>query len=345
VARGRTGAAADVTVAAATAVEAARRALAAWFSGAARIDSLGAGHINDTWLVTAGTNRWVLQRLSERVFPDPVAVMGKVAAVVAHLRAAAGVRVPALLDSRAGDPFHFDDRGVWRLWEFVAPTRTLQALAVPAQARAAGAAFGRLQRALADFPGEVADPIPGFMRLDHYLQALDRAVAEQPLASAAEALREIDRHRPLAGAFSRRDRLIHGDCKVNNLLFEPHRSRVVAVIDLDTVMRGHWAWDFGDLARSAAAGPRGFSVPRYRAVVSGFLRGAEVTADVEALVLAPRYVTVMLAARFLTDHLQGDRYFKVAARGDNLRRAGEQLRLLRTMVASDAAMRAAAARA
>jgi Ser/Thr protein kinase RdoA (MazF antagonist) len=132
---------------------------------------------------------------------------------------------------------------------------------------------------------------------------------------------------------------------VNNLLFEPHRSRVVAVIDLDTVMRGHWAWDFGDLARSAAAGPKGLSVPRYRAVVSGFLRGAEVTADVEALVLAPRYVTVMLAARFLTDHLQGDRYFKVAARGDNLRRAGEQLRLLRTMVASDAAMRAAAARA
>jgi Ser/Thr protein kinase RdoA (MazF antagonist) len=334
-----------VTVAAASGVDAAGRALGAWLGGVARIDPLGAGHINDTWLATAGTERYVLQRLSARVFPDPDAVMGKVAAVVAHLRNAVGVRVPALIDTRAGDPFYRDETGVWRLWEFIAGTRALQTLTVPAQARAAGAAFGRLQRALADFPARVADPIPGFMRLDQYLQALDTAAAaaEQPLGQAADALREIDRHRHLAGTFAQRARLIHGDCKVNNLLFDAHRSRVVAVIDLDTVMRGHWAWDFGDLVRSAAAGPKGFSVRRYRAVVNGFLRGADMAAEVDSLVLAPRYVTVMLAVRFLTDHLQGDRYFKVVERGDNLRRAGEQLRLLRGMVASEAGMRSAAA--
>ena len=34
------------------------------------------------------------------------------------------------------------------------------------------------------------------------------------------------------------------------------------------------------------------------------------------------------AARFLTDHLQGDVYFKIDGPGHNLRRARNQLRLL-----------------
>ena len=38
-------------------------------------------------------------------------------------------------------------------------------------------------------------------------------------------------------------------------------------------------------------------------------------------------MSFMLAVRFLTDHLLGDVYFKVAQRGQNLLRARSQLRL------------------
>lgn len=323
---------------------AARQAARAWLDGTVAIEPLGAGYINDTWLVGTPRGRFVLQRINGRVFPDPEAIMAKVAAVVAHLARAGGVCVPDLIPTRAGAIAHHHAGAVWRLWAYVAGARTLQALTTPAQARAAGDAFGRLQRALASFPEPVADPIPGFLQLDHYLAALDGALRGAAAPEAAAALEEIDGHRHLAHAFEQRDRLVHGDCKVNNLLFATRRPRVVAVIDLDTVMWGHWAWDFGDLVRSAAGGRRGFSVGRFEAVTAGFLRGAQLDADADALVLAPRYVTVMLAVRFLTDHLQGDRYFKVTARGDNLRRALEQLRLLRAMQATQAAMRAAVAR-
>jgi Ser/Thr protein kinase RdoA (MazF antagonist) len=347
-----------VRVSGAAAQASARAALSAWLPDAAScLAPLGAGHINDTWLVTAGRDRFVLQRINPAVFPEPEQVMAKVAAVVAHLHRG-GVPVPALIPTGAGAAWCRHGGSVWRLWQYVAGSRTRQILTRTAQARAAGAAFGALQRALADYPDAVPDPIPGFMQLGRYLDALDQVCsAHPPVGDVAAALRRIDRRRGLAGRFATRDRLVHGDCKVNNLLFHAREPRVVAVIDLDTVMRGHWAWDFGDLVRSATAGPRGFSLSRYAAVVEGFLHGAgleaadhaaaEATAQVdpEALVLAPRYVTLMLAVRFLTDHLAGDRYFKVAARGDNLRRAEEQLALLADMEAREPAMRRVVARA
>ncbi|MEQ8486655.1 MAG: phosphotransferase [Pseudomonadales bacterium] len=321
-----------------------RAAADVWRAAAgADIAPLGAGHINDTWLVSGPDGRWVLQRLNGRVFPDPVAVMEKVAAVTAHLRAGGQVRVPMLIETVDGAPFHVHDGEVWRLWEFIAGTRSLGTLTGTRQAEAAGQAFGALQQALSGFAAPVPDPIPGFMQLDHYLALLDAAVAAQgATGAAAAALAEIDARRDLAGLFADRDRLVHGDCKVDNLLYRHRGDEVVAVIDLDTVMRGHWAWDLGDLARSAAATADGFSPEQFAALVRGFRRGVEAALAAEALVLAPRYVTVMLAARFLTDHLNGDRYFKVAARGDNLRRAREQLALLAGMERQARAMRRAA---
>ena len=43
----------------------------------------------------------------------------------------------------------------------------------------------------------------------------------------------------------------------------------------------------------------------------------------------------MLAVRFLTDHLQGDAYFKVERRGDNLLRARSQLELAHRFLAAE----------
>jgi hypothetical protein len=72
-------------------------------------------------------------------------------------------------------------------------------------------------------------------------------------------------------------------------------------------------------------------VDRFLGVVEGFVSSADVETDADSLLLAPRYVTLMLAVRFLTDHVRGDRYFRVSARGDNLLRAQAQFRLLEHM--------------
>jgi hypothetical protein len=97
----------------------------------------------------------------------------------------------------------------------------------------------------------------------------------------------------------------------------------------------------GDLVRSAAAGPNGFALDRFAGVVRGLRASARIDAGPEDWVRAPRYVTLMLVVRFLTDHLEGDRYFRVERRGDNLERAEAQWRLLLQMEQAADAMAAA----
>lgn len=327
--------------------DAARRALAAWpaAADAAVLSPLGNGHINDTWLVESAGSRFVLQRISAAVFPDPRGVADKVARVVSHLRSGRWVNVPHLLPTAAGNLWQEDAGGVWRLWQFVAGGRTLERLTEPAQAEAAGAAFGHFQRALADFGAGVADPIPGFLRLQHYLAELDTVLAAAATDRTVEdLLAAVAARTDLRGLFEDRDRLVHGDCKVNNLLFRTDSAEVLCVLDLDTVMYGHWAWDFGDLARSAAARGERFDVALFAAAARGFTAAAGIPVDRDALLLAPRYVALMLGVRFLTDHLRGDRYFKVTAPGDNLVRARTQLALLQDMESREADLRAALGR-
>jgi Ser/Thr protein kinase RdoA (MazF antagonist) len=330
----------------------ASEALAAVAEGwwpAARVAPLGEGHIHATWLVeaAAGGDRYVLQRLSTAVFGDPASLMEKVARVVTHVQTRAPGRVPVLVPTRRDDWWLArEDGSCWRLWRYVAGARTLQALATPAQAESAGRAFGSFQTWLRDLPGAVADPIEGFMQLDHYLARLDAALAHESTHTASAEVRRLveltDARRDLAGAFSARDRLVHGDCKVNNLLFDSASDEVVCILDLDTVMRGHWAWDAGDLLRSAAADGDGLSLERFAAVVRGMRETGVIEAPAEAWVLAPRYVTLMLGVRFLTDHLEGDWYFRVQRHGENLERARAQFRLLAEFERHEPALLAAA---
>ena len=60
--------------------------------------------------------------------------------------------------------------------------------------------------------------------------------------------------------------------------------------------------------------------------------------DIERYAAAPAYMSFMLSVRFLTDHLEGDVYFKVDRRGDNLARARSQLELAQRFMAVEPEM-------
>jgi Ser/Thr protein kinase RdoA (MazF antagonist) len=314
------------------------------------VDRLGAGHINDTYLVTDGVDRWVLQRINDQVFTDPALLMRNLGRVVEHVCARAPGFVPGLLSCRDGSNVFVDEEGgSWRLTEYVSGTESHRRLESVDQATSAARAFARYQNLLADLPAPpLDDPIPGFMRLDGYLAALDAATAGPAGEHGAEDLLGfVEGRRDLAQVLQdpgKTGGYIHGDCKINNLLFRENSSEVVCVVDLDTTMHGHWAWDFGDLARSGAVTEAGaLSLELFGALVEGFAGEKEAALGADELVLAPRYVCFMLGVRFLTDHLDGDRYFKIAARGDNLRRARAQFRLLEEMEARESEMAEVAA--
>ncbi|MBP1621279.1 MAG: mucin desulfatase, partial [Acidobacteria bacterium] len=138
-------------------------------------------------------------------------------------------------------------------------------------------------------------------------------------------------------------RVVHNDTKLNNVLLDDATGRAVCVIDLDTVMPGLVLHDVGDLVRSAAGAAaedvpdhrRHVVVPeRFAAIARGFADGLgdQLSAlERSNLVLAARVMTFECGIRFLTDHLDGDRYFRVHRPGHNLDRCRTQFALLRSL--------------
>ncbi|HEX2679189.1 MAG TPA: phosphotransferase, partial [Polyangiales bacterium] len=239
-----------------------------------------------------------------------------------------------------GKSFARDDAGeVYRAYAFVERAHALTGTAQPAHAREAGRAFAEFQLALADLPAPpLVEVLPGFHDTRARLARLERAVAADSCGRAADAAPDIafTRERAtLADAFSQAAargelvlRVAHNDTKLDNLLFDDASGHALCVVDLDTVMPGFWAHDFGDLARSLLSGQEQHDLALLAALCEGYLGvvGTQLSAAERSwLAEAPRLIALELGTRFLTDHLEGDGYFAVQQPGQNLQRARQQL--------------------
>jgi aminoglycoside phosphotransferase (APT) family kinase protein len=148
-------------------------------------------------------------------------------------------------------------------------------------------------------------------------------------------------------------RVAHFDAKPDNVLIDDATGTARAVIDLDTVSAGSLLWDVGDLVRGTAcavvedcpsADLAVFNIDRYRAVMAGYLSeagGALSGPERDGLAVAPLVVTLEQAARFLADHLDGDRYYRVSRPNHNLDRANVAIALLASMLEQRSAMEGA----
>lgn len=318
----------------------------------------GNGHINETFLLcTDEPHEYILQRLNTQVFPDIEGLMRNVAAVTAHLRRRCDDprRVLTLVPAIDGGSFYRAEDGTyWRVFEFVTDGICLEQAQSPEDMRQSGVAFGEFQKQLADFPAQtLTETIPNFHDTPNRYRQLHRAIEED----RAGRLREV---RPEVEAYLAREaqadglmrlhrqgvlpiRVTHNDTKLNNVMLDAATRTALCVIDLDTVMPGLAANDFGDSIRFGASTALederdldkiSLSLPYYEAFTEGFLGacGDSLTqAEVETLPLGAKLMTLECGARFLTDYLNGDVYFRVSREGHNLDRARTQIKLVQDM--------------
>jgi Ser/Thr protein kinase RdoA (MazF antagonist) len=341
----------------------------------------GSGHINQTVLAVfeqdGRMQRYVQQRINPVVFPDPEKVMENVARVTAHqhtvLRREGASdldrRALQLVPTRSGALSFVDATGAhWRTYHFVEGASSHDTVRTPRDAAVAAEAFGRFQAQLIGLPGpRLHETIPRFhdarLRLAALLAAVrtDRCQRSSGCRSELEFVltREamVDRLLSLHASGAIPERVTHNDTKLNNVLLDDRSGEAVCVIDLDTVMPGLVNYDFGDLARSAtcsaAEDERDLSRVRlepalFTALCEGYLRGAAAflsPAECAELAFSARLLTLVIGIRFLTDHLAGDRYFRVQRENHNLDRCRTQLRLVASMEAQRDRMEEIAARA
>jgi hypothetical protein len=325
----------------------------------------GSGHIHETY--RAGTSAgphpgFILQRVNQHIFPDVPRLMENIMRVTAHLRRRLAAvpgsdpdrEVLTVIPARDGRPWHRDAAGgFWRCFRFIEHLDLGERPQTPGQAFEAGRVFGRFIDQLSDLPpASVHEIIPRFHDVELRLEQFHAARQADPLGRSRETGAEIDfilaraeemNRVRVAGRQGRiRLRVTHNDTKFNNVLFD-RAQRGLCPIDLDTVMPGYLATDFGDAVRSAASSamedegdPAGIRVDLdvFRELARGFLfslgAGSE-EGEIGLLAFGAKLLTFLVGLRFLTDHLGGDVYFKTARPGHNLQRARAQFALLADM--------------
>lgn len=339
----------------------------------------GTGHINRTFAsrfrTSAGTVRFIHQRINSYVFKKPALVMENVERITAHLGrkiAAAGGdpgrETLTLVPAADGRSCHVDEEGAfWRTYVFIERAATYDLVTDPGIARQAAAAFGRFQGQLADLPGgPLRETIPDFhntpRRFGQFLEALgadavNRAAGVRREIGFIEARRaQASRLTDLFRAGGLAERVAHNDTKANNVMIDDLSRLAVCVIDLDTTMPGFAVCDFGECVRTGAAtalederdlGRVGLDLGMYEALARGFLEtagGFLTPLEIDLLPFACRLMTFENGIRFLTDHLKGDVYYRIARPGHNLDRCRTQLRLVEEMERAEEAMAAIIAR-
>ena len=325
-----------------------------------KISPLGNGLINDTFLVATESSHFVLQRINRTVFPAPDRIMVNLIRLNQHLEQKSGsavkLKIPVILKTTTHLDFYQDEQGdYWRALSFIGNTESLETISNINQAQQTGFALGHFHRLVSDLdPLSLHDTLPGFHIAPGYLRHYHQVLMQAPRQFAPESLycaEFIAKFQHLTDELETAKqqgllslRVIHGDPKLNNFLFDQNSKKIVSIIDLDTVKPGLVHYDIGDCLRSCChrLESNNFDLNICTAILSSYLSeaGFFFTAyDYHYLYTAIQLIPFELGLRFYTDYLEGNRYFKVTRSEQNLQRAAGQFRLCESIMARESAIK------
>ena len=314
----------------------------------------GCGHINETYLAVTDTGRrYILQKLSNRAFPDIAGLQENVEAVTKHLHSKSSDPRAALtlIPTDEGKSWvHMGENSDWRMYDFVEDSLCLQAPECPEDFYQSAIAFGTFQQQLTDFPAETLhETIHNFHNTPDRYRLFREALDKDTMGRAASVQPEVDfvlAHEAVGGKLTAMLRagelplrVTHNDTKLNNILIDKTTGEGLCVIDLDTVMPGLAANDFGDSIRFGAnhcaedeadLSKVNFSMELFEIYTKGFLQAAgEAFTPLEKQTLpwGAKLMTMECGMRFLSDYLEGDHYFHINYEQQNLNRARTQFKL------------------
>jgi aminoglycoside phosphotransferase (APT) family kinase protein len=327
------------------------------------INPIDSGHINTTYSVelrttNLQTEKYVLQCINTHVFKQPEDIMSNLGLIAAHLGESDYPKsISKAIANKAGEYLTYDAAGSpWRMLPYIDNSICFDKVQSPMQAYEAAKAFGEFYVYLWDLDcAKVKTAIPHFIDFELRLLQFDTALAHANKERKVQAKNEIDfilAHKDLPKRFIAMQkegvlplRLIHADPKISNVLFSTITFEPLAVIDLDTVMLGTLLYDYGDMVRSYTnnkseddANPNDvFNKIIYDAITDGFLfhlKDKLMPIELDNMAYSAQVIIYIQALRFLSDFLNGDKYYRIDYPEQNLNRTKNQIHLLQGLLSN-----------
>ena len=311
---------------------------------------LGNGHINTTYLVTTkGGDNYVLQKINNHVFKDVDLLMNNIYNTTNFL-SNKGYETLEIVKTKDHKLYFKSGDEYYRVYTYVKDVICYEGVDDLDAVYNTAKAFGALHKSLFDFPVKsLGEVIPNFhnteKRYEDFLLAVNLNAYGRVNNCYKEILR-INRFKDLYSLINKNIKsgevklgVTHNDPKINNVLFDKNNNRIRAVIDLDTVMPGSYLYDYGDALRSLMTGEYedttdlkkiNVDFDIFKVYSRGYLSEMKdflTSKEKELMPFSIFLLTIELAIRFLTDYLQGDKYFHTNYDEHNLVRARTQLKL------------------
>lgn len=326
------------------------------------LNPINNGIINTTYVVKTddkgNTNKYLLQKINTSIFTEPFKLMKNIENVTKYisLNDSESKDTINVIKAKNGLPLYvtsdpFSHKEYYRVYNYIDNTISYNKSEKTEIVYNTGKAFGHFCKVLRDYPiNDLEEIIKDFHNTKKRYDKLIETYKLNPVNRNNRAFKQISE------IISREEecsvlvnlleddkipyRVTHNDTKVNNVLMDSVTKEPVAVIDLDTVMKGSGLYDYGDGVRSAASNALEdetnldnvyINMDMFKAYTDGYLSEmAPYLNEEEILNMANsiKIITLELAIRFLDDYLSGDTYFKTNYDDHNLDRCKNQLKLV-----------------
>lgn len=326
------------------------------------LNSINNGIINTTYVVKTddkgNITKYLLQKINTSIFTEPFKLMKNIENVTKYisLNDSESKDTINVIKAKNGLPLYvtsdpFSHKEYYRVYNYIDNTISYNKSEKTGIVYNTGKAFGHFCKVLRDFPiNDLEEIIKDFHNTKKRYDKLIETYKLNPVNRNNRAFKQISE------IISREEecsvlvnllednkipyRVTHNDTKVNNVLMDSVTKEPVAVIDLDTVMKGSGLYDYGDGVRSAASNALEdetnldnvyINMDMFKAYTDGYLSEmAPYLNEEEILNMANsiKIITLELAIRFLDDYLSGDTYFKTNYDDHNLDRCKNQLKLV-----------------
>ncbi|MEP2280300.1 phosphotransferase [Maribacter sp.] len=298
---------------------------------------LNSGLINDTYLVTESEQQYILQKINTQVFKNARILMDNIQFSLPILYANDYAQI-TFLTTKTGANYLIQNDEFWRMMTFIPNSTTYNTTTDINTAFEAGRIIGKFHQLLQDVDTNLyKDTLPKFHQLSfrkqEFKQALEIAdveklnIAELAISKAQYLIKELNNlntdNLPI--------RVCHNDTKLNNILFSKTSKKALCLIDLDTIMKGYFFYDFGDAIRTvvntAAEDEQNHNLITFnKTLFTSFVDGLSSNGPIltyeekESLPLGAVFMPFIHGLRALTDFLDNNKYYKVTYENQNLDR-------------------------